>query len=661
MYDEESARRRMQELIETLNYHTKLYDEGKPVISDTEWDSMYFELQELEMLFNIHLPNSPTSNVIFEVKNELKKVHHNHDMLSLGKTKDMAEVYDFLGSKDFITMLKMDGLTCSLCYKDGVLVSAETRGDGYIGEDVLHNVLTIDNVPKRINYKDELIIDGEIICTYQDFEKFKDEYQNPRNFAAGSIRLLDSKECAKRKLTFVAWDVIKGFDNLKYLNQKFQEIGKLNFTVVPWLMGDDFDAKEFLVNEAKKLGYPIDGLVFKFDDIAYGESLGQTEHHKRNAIAFKFEDEVYETRLQTIEWTIGRTGVLTPVAIFNPVEIDFTIVERASLHNVSVLRDTLGDCAYRGEPLKVYKANQIIPQIYPVEEEYRHDYGYIVSHGGVSANDNPEFCPYCGHEIDYITSPDGIIIAKCSNDNCIGKKVYKFDHFCGKKGLDIKHISENIIEDFIDEGYLNTLGDVFTLKDHRKELINMEGYGAKSIDRILTMIDEAKNTTLDKFISALGIDLIGSSVSKDLCKIFKTYDDFKSACVNGYKFEELENFGEAKANSLRNYNFDEADGIYKYLNVSNPLFKTNEEKPLDGVTVVITGSLGIFKNRDKMKEMIEKYGGKVAGSVSKNTTVLVNNDINSTTGKNKRAKELNIPIMSEPDFIKQYLEDYLEI
>ena len=211
----------MQELIETLNYHTKLYDEGKPVISDTEWDSMYFELQELEMLFNIHLPNSPTSNVIFEVKNELKKVHHNHDMLSLGKTKDMAEVHDFLGSKDFITMLKMDGLTCSLCYKDGVLVSAETRGDGYIGEDVLHNVLTIDNVPKRINYKDELIIDGEIICTYQDFEKFKDEYQNPRNFAAGSIRLLDSKECAKRKLTFVAWDVIKGFDNLKCLTDIF--------------------------------------------------------------------------------------------------------------------------------------------------------------------------------------------------------------------------------------------------------------------------------------------------------------------------------------------------------------------------------------------------------------------------------------------------------
>lgn len=369
MYDEESARRRMQELIETLNYHTKLYDEGKPIISDTEWDSMYFELQELEMLFNIHLPNSPTSNVIFEVKNELKKVHHNHDMLSLGKTKDMAEVHDFLGSKDFITMLKMDGLTCSLCYKDGVLVSAETRGDGYIGEDVLHNVLTIDNVPKRINYKDELIIDGEIICTYQDFEKFKDEYQNPRNFAAGSIRLLDSKECAKRKLTFVAWDVIKGFDNLKYLNQKFQEIGKLNFTVVPWLMGDDFDAKEFLVNEAKKLGYPIDGLVFKFDDIAYGESLGQTEHHKRNAIAFKFEDEVYETRLQTIEWTIGRTGVLTPVAIFNPVEIDFTIVERASLHNVSVLHEILGEHPWVGQKIKISKRNMIIPQIEWAEKE----------------------------------------------------------------------------------------------------------------------------------------------------------------------------------------------------------------------------------------------------------------------------------------------------
>lgn len=656
----EEAIKRIDSLIEELNYHQKLYDKGRTEISDTEWDKMYFELQDLEMAFNIHPENSPTNKVVYELKTELEKVQHNHDMLSLDKTKDMKDIYSFLGDKTYLTMLKMDGLTCSLCYNDGVLVSAETRGDGYIGEDILHNVLTIQNIPKRIPYKEELIVDGEVICKYDDFEQFKDEYQNPRNFAAGSIRLLDSKECAKRKLTFIAWDVIKGFDNFKYLNERFQQIGKLGFTVVPWVMGDDWDAKEFLINQAKEHNYPIDGLVFKFDDIGYGNSLGQTGHHKKNAIAFKFEDEVFDTRLKTIQWTIGRTGVLTPVAVFDPVEIDFTIVERASLHNVSVLRDTLGDCAYVGEPIKVYKANQIIPQILPVDEKYKYDYGYVISHAGVTANDNPEYCPYCAQPISYITSSDGVITAVCENDDCIGKKVYKIDYFCGKNGLDIKHLSENTIEDLIDEGFVETFSDIFKLKDYTYELINLEGHGERSVNRMLAMIEEAKTTTLDKFISSLGINLIGVSVSKDLCKYFKTYEDFKNACQNNYKFEDIDGFGEAKANSLRSYDFTEADEVYKWLTVSNPYYQDNGEKPLDGITVVITGSLGIFHNRDQMKEMIEKYGGKVAGSVSKNTTYLINNDINSTTGKNKKAKELGIEIISEPDFIAKYLDPYLE-
>ena len=661
MYNYDEALKRIQYLIEQLNYHTKLYDEGKTEISDTEWDRMYFELQDLEMEFNIHLDNSPTNKVIYEIKNELEKVNHNHDMLSLDKTKDMQEVYDFLGNKPYLTMLKMDGLTCSLCYNDGVLVSAETRGDGYIGEDILHNVLTIKNIPKRINYKDELIIDGEVICKYDDFEEFKDEYQNPRNFAAGSIRLLDSKECAKRKLTFVAWDIIKGFDDTKFLSKRFEEIDKLGFTVVPWLIGDDWYAKEFLVEEAKQRNYPIDGLVFKFDNIEYGNSLGQTGHHKKNAIAFKFEDEVFETRLKTIEWTIGRTGVLTPVAVFDPVEIDFTMVERASLHNVSVLRDTLGDCAYVGEPIKVYKANQIIPQIMPVEEKYRYDYGYVIAHAGVTANDNPEWCPYCGKPIDYITSPDGVTTAVCENDDCIGKKVYAIDYFCGKNGLDIKYLSERTIEDLIDLGFVNCFADIFTLKEHRKEWMNEEGYGARGVDRILNSIEEAKNTTLDKFIASLGIDLIGKSVSKDLCKVFKTYEDFKSACQNSYSFESIEGFGDAKADALRGYDFTEADKVYKYLTVNNPLYADEEqEQPLKDITVVITGGLGIFKNRDQMKEMIEKYGGKVAGSVSKNTNYLINNDVNSISAKNKKAKELGVEIISEPDFIEKYLEPYFK-
>ena len=364
MMNEELALKRIQELIPILNYHTELYDAGKTEISDSEWDDMYFELQTLENTFNIYLPDSPTQKVHYELKDSLKKVKHNHPMLSLDKTKDMKDVYSFVGDNGFLSMCKMDGLTCSLRYLDGKLISAETRGDGETGEDILHNALVVKNLPNRIEYKNELIVDGEIICTYDDFEKFKNEYQNPRNFASGSIRLLDSAECAKRCLTFVAWDVIKGFDDLKTLHEKLSELYSLNFTVVPYIQGDDWDAKEFLVNKAKELSYPIDGLVFKFDDIAYGESLGATGHHKKNAIAFKFEDETFESRLKIIEWTMGRTGVLTPVAVFEPVEIDFTTVERASLHNVSVMKDLLGDCAYVGEPIHIFKANQIIPQFF---------------------------------------------------------------------------------------------------------------------------------------------------------------------------------------------------------------------------------------------------------------------------------------------------------
>ncbi len=273
----------------------------------------------------------------------------------------------------------------------------------------------------------------------------------------------------------------------------------------------------------------------------------------------------------------------------------------------------------------------------------------------------PEWCPYCGYEIVYETSPDGITTAKCHNNNCIGKKVYSIDYFCGKNGLDIKHLSERTIEDLIDLGFDNCFADIFTLKDHRKEWINEEGYGARGVDRILGFIEEAKNTTLDKFIASLGIDLIGKSVSKDLCKVFKTYEDFKSACQNNYDFESIDGFGDAKGDALRSYDFTEADKVYKYLTVTNPLYvDEKQEQPLKDMTVVITGSLGIFHNRDQMKEMIEKYGGKVAGSVSKNTNYLINNDINSTSGKNKRAKELGIEIISEPDFIDKYLDPYLE-
>ena len=334
----------IQHLVEDLNYHTKLYNEGKPIISDAKWDEMYFNLQNLERASGIYLENSPTQKIEYRAISALQKVKHNHSMLSLDKTKDWNEFLNYFVSidvsKSVVGMLKLDGLTCSLRYVDGKLVSAETRGNGIEGEDILHNALVIHNIPKKINFKEELIIDGEIICTYQNFDKFKDEYANPRNFAAGSIRLLDSAECERRGLSFIAWNIVKApWDSLM---DGFFELYKLGFSVTPWTSSFDWDAREFLIDQAKEYGYPIDGLVGRFNSRSFGDSLGATGHHSRAAYAFKFYDEEYETKLLDIEWTMGRTGALTPVAIFEPVDTGDSIIERANVHNISVLHETLG-------------------------------------------------------------------------------------------------------------------------------------------------------------------------------------------------------------------------------------------------------------------------------------------------------------------------------
>ena len=352
--------------IAQLNMWTKAYEEGHPIVSDKTWDEAYFRLADLENKANIHLPNSPTQKVVYEVQTELKKVTHNHPMLSADKTKDWDKFVQYFGNKDVIGMLKLDGLTLSLRYVDGHLVSAETRGDGEVGEDVTMNATTIASIPKYIDYTDELIIDGEIICRYCDFTAFSGEYANPRNFAAGSIRLLDPNECKKRNLTFVAWHVVKGLTNdvAKNLNH----LVGLGFLTTPWTSSFDWDAKEYLIDCAKKLSYPIDGLVGRFMDREYGDSLGATSHHSRAIYAFKFYDEEYETRLLNIEWSLGRTGVLTPVAIYEDIDTGEGILNRASLHNLSILKETLGEKPYIGQKIWVAKMNQIIPQIIKSEK-----------------------------------------------------------------------------------------------------------------------------------------------------------------------------------------------------------------------------------------------------------------------------------------------------
>lgn len=364
----------MERLVKKLNEATEAYDRGEPIMTDQEWDELYFKLKGMEESLDFALPDSPTQSISYTIVNELKKVKHNHEMLSLPKTKERNEVESFLQGKEFLAMAKMDGLTCSLLYEEGKLVSAETRGDGVIGEDITHNAMVIKSIPKEIPYYNRMVIDGEIICKENDFEQFKGEYKNPRNFAAGSIRLLDSRECDKRNLTFVAWDIIEGLED--ETNELFIKLGYLiewNFIVVPHIMPKlDLSIDEhisFIKDVCGEQFYPIDGIVFKFNDIKYGKSLGKTAHHFNNAIAYKFYDETYETVLKYIDWTMGRTGVLTPVAVFEPIEIDGSTVERASLHNVSVMHETLHGNGWEGQRINVAKMNMIIPQIISAENE----------------------------------------------------------------------------------------------------------------------------------------------------------------------------------------------------------------------------------------------------------------------------------------------------
>lgn len=358
------------QLIKYLNDRTKEYDEGHPTISDKEWDDLYFKLEQLEQKTGIYYPNSPTHNIIYTTVNNLKKLKHNHKMLSLDKTKSIDEVQSFLGNKDFVAMAKMDGLTCSLRYINGELVSAETRGNGLIGEDITHNAMVIPSIPKKISNLNETIVDGEVICTYKNFEPFSGQYKNPRNFASGSIRLLNSKECAARNLTFIAWDLIKGdIKNNNSFKRRLITLAQLGFEVVPWVQENLAYAVKDIQDVCKQEGYPIDGLVFKFNNISYGNSLGETDHHFKNAIAYKFYDEEFETRLFNIEWSMGRTGILTPVAVFEPVDTGTNIVDRASLHNLSILKNVLGKRPYKGQKIKIILANQIIPQVIWGEQE----------------------------------------------------------------------------------------------------------------------------------------------------------------------------------------------------------------------------------------------------------------------------------------------------
>ena len=634
----------MRATIDFLNDATDRYNKGRPIISDETWDKIYFELKRAEDESGVIYPDSPTQMIHYETQSQLQKVTHNHAMLSLDKTKDWDEFTRYFGNEEAILMPKMDGLTCSLKYERGILVSAETRGDGKVGEDILHNIRTMPTVPQTIPYVENLIIDGEIICDTNDFKQFESEYANARNFAAGSIRLLDPKECEKRKLKFVCWNVVEGFSDIPNVHEKFEKLTSLGFTVVNWVIGFDWDAKEFVTEQARESFYPIDGLVARFNNIAFGEKLGATAHHSRAAFAFKFYDESYESTLLDIEWGMGKTGVLTPVAIFEPIEIESTTVSRASLHNVSVMYDLLGESPYVGQKIKVIKSNMIIPQIVESEKEIPEEAKII---------DMPKVCPLCGNPIEIKTNND-VTEMYCSNNNCQGKFINILDNYCGKKGMDIKGLSKATLEKLIDFGWINTISDIYNLKDHRAEWICKAGFGDRSVDKILDAIETSRECNLYNFIAALSIPLIGLNVAKDLTSHINTYTDFRDKVNNNFNFSIYDGFAESKTNALLSYDYTEADKICKYLT-----FKTAIEQPIKKIdlTVVITGSLKTFKNREELKAAIESIGGKVTGSVSKNTSCLINNDNTSNSSKNVSAQKLGIPILTEDEFVLKYLKN----
>lgn len=625
---------RIKELTELLNKASdSYYNTGDTIMEDYEFDTLLEELCSLEHETGFVMATSPTHKVGYEVKSELQKVTHNHPMLSLAKTKDWNEFIVHFGSKDVIGMLKMDGLTCSLRYIDGDLVSAETRGNGEIGEDIFHNIKTVKTVPQKIPYKDELIVDGEIICTYQDFEPFSTEYKNPRNFASGSIRLLDSNECAKRPLTFVAWNIIKGFDNENSFLRKLVLIDELGFTVVPWTSSFDWDAKEFLVNKAKKLGYPIDGLVGRFDDIKYGENLGATEHHSNSALAYKFKDDVYETTLRNVEWNTTRTGIIAPVAVFDEIDLDGALTTRATLHNLSIIEQLeLGI----GDTITVYRSNMVIPKI---DDNLTRSNTLKI----------PITCPCCGQSAE-IKYTDNSKVLMCTNPDCAAKKLAQFTHFVSRKCMNIDGLSERTLETLISHGFIHNYKDIYHLSDHRSELIRLDGYGAKSIDNLLESIEKSRNVKLENFITALGIPNIGLSAAKAISKKFNgDHYEFIQALSSDYDFSQINDFGEITNKSLHDW-WKSKDPMAELLPIEMNFIveEKSADNSLSGLKFCITGTFS--QSRDELKAILESKGAKFISSVSKNLDVLFVGD--KAGSKLAKAQQLGIKIADENELMK---------
>lgn len=653
-YTKEDLRNRINKLNE---YRKLYYNSNYSPISDYEYDKLFDELKEIEDALNIYYPDSPTQSVGYTVVSNLEKVKHEYPLLSLDKTKSIDEIIKFAENNELFYSAKMDGLTICLTYENGYLVKAETRGDGFEGELVTHNVSTFYNVPLNIPFKEHLVVVGEAILEKSKLDKINAElpddkkYKHVRNLVSGTVRQLDSKICAQRNPWFIAWDCLT--DIADSLKAKIKMLNQLGFAIVPYQTHSISDIniygktmKECLmdgIDDIKEkclvFDYPIDGIVFTLNDVKLGKSRGQTSHHFKNAMAYKFYDEEVVTHLRNIEWSMGRTGVLTPVAIFDTVDIDGTSVSRASVHNVSILKELkLGI----GDEITVYKSNMIIPQI---GENLTKSNDCVI----------PVECPYCHGIVKKVTDNESTVLM-CINKDCWAKKLEMFNHFVSKPCMNIVGLSEQSLLLFLQKGWLTDPIDFYTntFRSHYWDIIHVDGWAEKSVDKLFDAIENSRNVKLENAINALGIDGIGIKASKDIAKYCK-HDWHNFINPEYYEhFDKIDGFGEITSSSICVYVDIHKDDISNLFSKFNFTDSTNDNNSsiLNDKTFVITGSLNHYRNRDELVSVIENNGGKVSGSVSTKTTYLINNDITSTSGKNKKAKELNVPIITEEDFIQ---------
>ena len=648
---------RIKELVALLNKASKAYyQQDTEIMSNLEYDKLYDELVSLEKDTGIVLANSPTVNVGYEVLSELPKQQHPSPMLSLDKTKEVSALADWLGAQEGVLSWKLDGLTVVLTYEDGELKNAVTRGNGEVGEVITNNAKTFENLPGKIPFKGRLVIRGEAVIKYSDFNRMNEEiaqseekYKNPRNLCSGSVRQLNNEITAKRHVNFFAFSMVAdildevqikemGFDNT--VIGRFDWLAKQGFDVVEHYTVSATNIADKVAFFAEKItdhDVPSDGLVLSYNDIAYGKSLGTTAKFPRDSIAFKWADELAETTLLSVEWSPSRTGLINPVAIFEPVELEGTTVSRASLHNVSILRALhLG----LNDRITVYKANMIIPQVAE----------------NLTGSDNlelPDKCPACNGDTT-LKDENGVQVLFCMNPECPAKQIKGFAHFVSRNAMNIDGLSEATLEKLIDMGLIKSLPDLFHLNDHKDVIVNMEGFGEKSFDNLIASVDAARNVSMAKFIYSLGISGIGLANAKVIVAHFNSdFDSIVNTDVN--ELTGIDGIGEVLAAAFVDYFKDEKKlSMVKKL-LTEITFEKEEEKgeqTLEGKVFVITGSVEQFANRDELKNYIERLGGKVTGSVSKKTNYLINNDVTSNSSKNKKARELDIPILSEDDFIK---------